>query len=322
MAKVPVNYERRNAGKLQSDVEYALGSLSAYRELIAQAGLEVAGLRVVELGPGTDFGAQLILASMGAKVTLADRFLDPWDSDYHPSFYRLLAERWDGPKACLEATIAAGGYGNALTLIEEPAENLASIPDDSVDFSYSNAVFEHINDLGRVASEQARILRVGGWATHQIDLRDHRDFSRPIEHLSIPDPEFVKLAQENHYEFGNRYRSLEFWAHFENVGLQVMMRDVNSEAPPSYRKGALSRLRESRSTYNNWPDEDVFRVGCRFFLAKRDGKEADVLRERAADTLAIVGALKKATQVEARKRSIPGQLFGWGKLGRKVEASS
>lgn len=322
MAKQPVNYEKRDGRKLESDVDYALASLSAYKQLIAQAGLEVEGLRVVELGPGTDFGAQLILASMGAKVTLADRYLAGWDSEYHPSFYRLLAKRWEGPKSCLEATIDTGEYAESLTLIEEAAENLVSVPDGSVDFVYSNAVFEHINDLEHVAREQARILRVGGWAVHQIDLRDHRNFSRPIEHLAISDRKFNKLAQASHYEVGNRYRTLEFWSHFESVGLQVMMRDVNAEAPASYRKNALARLRRSKSAYGSWPDDDVFRIGCRFFLVKRDEKEARILQERAIDTLAIIEALKKTTQASAEERSFLSRLFNWQKFGGKSEAPS
>lgn len=293
----PVNYRKRDPQCLQADVDYALSNASDFCRLINKCGLSVDGLRFLELGPGINFGVQLILASMGARVSLADRFLAAWDDDYHPELYRQLAAKWDGPKHCLEAVISAGGYGEHLTLIEAAAEDLGVIPDGSMDFILSNAVFEHIYDLPKVSREIARVLRVGGRGSHQIDMRDHRDFERPIEHLTMLEVEFEAVAKESHYEFGNRYRSAEFWAHFESAGLLVTEREINSIALPGYQSDALPRLRQSQSAYRNWPAEDVFRIGGRFFLVKVDTEQAALLKQRAQDALDLVEALKQASSV-------------------------
>jgi SAM-dependent methyltransferase len=299
---VPVNYQTRNLKNLETDINYALNCASVFARLVDQCELSMAGLRALELGPGSDFGAHLILASMGAKIILADRYLAPWDEGYHPTFYRQLAARWDGPKHVLEAAIDEGGYADLLVLLEEPAEDLASIPDESIDFVYSNAVLEHIYDLPRVARETARVLRVGGRAAHQIDMRDHRDFSRPIEYLIMPDSQFNAAAATVHFEFGNRHRSAEFWAHFENAGLRVTARDINSEAELGYRDSALQRLRSSPSSYRCWPAADVFRVGGRFFLLKEAPQNAAILKERAKDMLDVIEALKgEASKAEESK---------------------
>ena len=56
------------------------------------------GLRYMELGPGADFAPQLVLASHGVQVTLADKYLSNWDSNYHPEFYRAFLAQWSGRK--------------------------------------------------------------------------------------------------------------------------------------------------------------------------------------------------------------------------------
>lgn len=291
--RAPVNYQKRDPLRMQADVEYALASASECLRLIEVCGLKIDGLRLLELGPGTDFGAQLIVASMGAHVTIADRFLAAWDDNYHPEFYRHLASQWDGPKHHLEAVIATGTYADKLNLLEEAAEDLCSIPDGSQDMIYSNAVLEHIFDLEKVAQEMARVLRVDGRAAHQIDMRDHRDFSRPLEYLTANEGSFKAYATESQLELGNRFRSIEYWAHFESAGLQVVRRDINGAISEEYCVDALKRLRNSKSAYRCWPEDDVRRIGGRFFLVKVDGESASLLGERAKDVLNIIEALKK-----------------------------
>jgi hypothetical protein len=71
----PVNYRKRDSSRIEQDVNYAFQILNSLQSQLDTCGLSVAGCNVVELGPGSSIGEQLILASMGARVTLADRFL-------------------------------------------------------------------------------------------------------------------------------------------------------------------------------------------------------------------------------------------------------
>jgi SAM-dependent methyltransferase len=290
---VPVNYQRADATRLALDRDSALGIVSSYQKWLPRCGLVPDGCAIVELGPGPAFGAQLILASMGARVTVADRFLAKWDSDYHPALYAAIAERWPGPRGQIDAVVAGNRHeASTLRLLEEPAENLRSIPDAGIDFMYSHTVLEHVVDIASVAGEMARIIKPGGWAMHQIDLRDHRDFARPLEHLVMGERAFAAAAAAAHYEFGNRLRSLELEAQFEANGFELREIETTETASPEYMSDALPRLRRSASRYRHWPEEDLTCLGIACLLQKREGSQRQAVQSRGRRTLALVDALK------------------------------
>jgi SAM-dependent methyltransferase len=302
MSFQPVNYKKRTDQELDAAVTYALdGSLKTLLELFHRLKLSPEGLHILELGPGTDFGAQLILASLGAHVTLADRFLTKMDPDYHVELYTEIARRWNGPKTQLEIAIREGHEATSLRLLEEPAEALCSIPNGSVDVVYSNAVLEHIADIQLVAQELARITRRGGWGKHQIDMRDHRQFDQPLEHLIMDEKSFREKAEAYAFEFGNRLRSIEFWAHFEAAGFLVQERDTNAEPEPGYLRALLPRLRTCRSEYRNWPETDLRRTGGSFYLQQQSHADEALAKSRGLDLLSLISALKAPGQIESKE---------------------
>src|SRR5260370_6962156 len=65
------------------------------------------------------------------------------------------------------------------------AEN-TGLPSSTFDLIYSHAVLEHVHAPKQVLSEMLRLLRPGGYTSHQIDTRNHLDFSRPNQHLALP----------------------------------------------------------------------------------------------------------------------------------------
>ena len=296
----PVNYQSRDLSCIDYDVEYAKNTFHKFMNAIALCGGLRDGLKLIELGPGTDFGAQLLLASAGVDVTVADRFLARWNPNYHPMMYRRLADEWDGPKGELEKALASGGYGaTRLALREEAAEHMPSQPDGNFDIVYSNAVLEHITDLGRVTNEIARITKPDGYGYHQIDWRNHRDFSRPLDHIVLKEGTFYNLAEESHWEIGNRFRSIEFWAHFEAVGFEVRDRIVNEWATPAYLAEITPELRRSPSSYRFWPERDLDKVSGALVMRKLGDAAKDLSQTRALDTLALVDAVKRASLAAA-----------------------
>lgn len=299
----PVNFQKRSLEHLERDVSYALTQTKLVLQLLERLRLPVQGLSFLELGPGTDFGAQLILASLGAKVTLADRFLTKMDPSYHGELYRRLASAWDGPKCQLENAVEGGHEATSLRLLQERAEALKSVSDASIDIIYSNAVLEHVEDFRSVAIEAARITKAGGWGRHQIDMRDHRSFERPLSHLFMDEEEFQHAAKASNFEFGNRLRSMEFWAHFELAGFVVRERETNGEATDDYLAEILSRLRASGSIYRSWPKDDLRRICAAFYVQRAGGDEEALARSRASDSLSLISALK-AEPVPARETEI------------------
>ncbi len=297
----PVNYQSRDLSRVDGDVAYARETVGKFIAALDQCGGVRGGLKLLELGPGSDFGAQLLLASMGVDVTVADRYLARWDPNFHPILYQTLYDGWDGPKSELAKALENGGYdGTRLTLLEEAAENLSSVPDAAFDVIYSNAVLEHITDLGRVASEAARVVKAGGYGYHKIDWRYHRDFDRPIDHLVMKENIFLIAAEDALWEFGNRFRSIEFWNHFEAVGFRILEREVTDRATPDYVRAVTPALRASISSYREWPEVDLDKVSGVMFMTKLDGAAAALVKERAVDTLGLIAAVKRASLASGR----------------------
>src|SRR5262249_57864431 len=116
MPSRPFNHMRGSYSPehIERDVDYALQVGRNYVEWIGTR-VSLLGLKVLELGPGINFGSGFYLAAHGAVPAVADRFLAPWDPGYHPGFYRRLLERLrqDEPPLDTEplaACLAAGSH--------------------------------------------------------------------------------------------------------------------------------------------------------------------------------------------------------------------
>lgn len=81
-------------------VRYAIQVSDVYLHQLRVRGIAPSGLRYFEIGPGADFAPQLVLASYGAEVTVADEYLADWDPSYHPEFYRAFLQQWRGGGRC------------------------------------------------------------------------------------------------------------------------------------------------------------------------------------------------------------------------------
>ncbi len=151
----PVNYQPLDAtwDAIEKDARYAIATAQSYVDCLPGGQSYLHNRSVLELGPGPNFGAVLVLLCWGAdRVAIADRFLVPFNSTYHLPLYErlkeLLIER--DPALRLDPLIevinrkqhdAAG-----LTAYAAPLEVLAGAVDTSFDVTASNAVFEHLFD--------------------------------------------------------------------------------------------------------------------------------------------------------------------------------
>jgi SAM-dependent methyltransferase len=267
----PRNLMTRDASALTQDVDAALAMAAGRLQTIARLGFDCSGLRVVEIGPGHNFGTLLLIASHGAVVTAADRFLAPWDDAYHPALYRMLRDRWTGPAAALDRVIANGGYSGSLTLLAEPAERLDSIADGGADLVFSTSVLEHVFDLPAVCSELARITRIGGFNHHVVDFRWHRvGFNRPLDFLLHSERRFRRDFDGDHGECGNRWRAAEVAALFRSAGFAVSRFTPEMRAEPDELARILPKLRRASSPYRTWPEDDLSILTASFELTPTD----------------------------------------------------
>ncbi len=267
----PVNFRTRDPEEIDADVTYAIGNAQSYHAFVAEgrSDVGVAGVTVLEIGPGINFAPMLALAGEGAKAIVADRFLAPWDPGYHPEFHRRFLSAWGKPNSAFEAVICAGNYPpEVITLVQEPTEHLTSIADQSVDFVISNAVMEHVFDLEAAAHEFARITKPNGRHSHQVDFRDHRNFDQPLEFLLLEDGQFAQLFKRTSGETGNRRRAGDMRSVFEQSGFLVEDMQVTETAKPDYMASFVPRLRRANSRFKDLDEQELMRLSARFFLRR------------------------------------------------------
>jgi hypothetical protein len=139
-------------------------------------------------------------------VTVADRFLAPWDDTYHPRFYRALQARWHGLSGAIAAVIDANGYPErTIRQLSKSAEELGTVS-QRFDCVISNAVLEHVHDMRQVADSLARITRSPGVNLHQVDFGDHTNEGRtkPLEFLLWSERQHTATFRSMHGQCGNR----------------------------------------------------------------------------------------------------------------------
>ncbi len=233
---------------LTADVEYANKIVRDYLEIFEKLGVSPVGKDILELGPGKNFGSTLIFGCLGARVAVSDLYLSAWDSEYHPAFYRRLLEALPNnfPKADpapLRRIVEQGAYHqNVLRTFNRKAENLSGIGSKSYDAVISNAVLEHVEDPKAAAREMMRVTRPGGFGIHQVDFRDHRDFSKPLEYLLVSRTEFSRLFAYAQGSCGNRWRQSDFINVFNEAGFAIDLCEPNVFATDEYLADLMPRL--------------------------------------------------------------------------------
>ncbi len=113
------------------------------------------------------------------------------------------------------------------TYLTDGLSSIKEIPDQSVDFIWSNAVLEHIRhsqfmDLQR---ELRRILKPNGICSHQVDLRDH--LGGALNNLRFSHKLWEKewMAQSGFYT--NRIRFSHMTTMFRDAGFDVKVLDIS-----------------------------------------------------------------------------------------------
>lgn len=170
------------------DIEASLAYIeTVWQEYLAWAARPALNGRIVEIGPGDNFGVALMFLANGASELIAiDKFAPERDPVRQAAIYRALCERY-----CLaqyfegeptEATIR-----NFLYLPGVSAEHYFSNAPRPFDVVISRAVLEHLDDPLAALDDMWANLRSDGLLLHRIDLRDHGMFAgaHPLTFLTI-----------------------------------------------------------------------------------------------------------------------------------------
>jgi SAM-dependent methyltransferase len=184
-----------------------------YREYIEYSGLTpeaFRGRRILEVGPGDNFGVALkFLAVAGAeKVVCLDKFYSERNVDQQTRIYQELRKQLNADEAKvfdesikLEKGIDLNPervqyiYGHGV----EEADQI--LEPGSFNFILSRAVIHNVYDIERGFEAMDRLLAPGGYMLHKIDLSDENMFSsrgmHPLTFLTIPERIYFLMARDS-----------------------------------------------------------------------------------------------------------------------------
>jgi len=185
---------------------------NVYADYLSYAGLETAdfnGKRILEVGPGDNFGVALQLLVAGARqVVCLDRFYSERNPEQQAKIYRAMRENFDEyDRARFDKAIRIEGdiclNGDTLKYLHgkgiEDAEE--AFPRASFDFIISRAVLEHLYDCDAGFEVMDRLLAPGGWMMHKIDFRDHDLYSaygfNPLTFLTISEKLYRRMSVDS-----------------------------------------------------------------------------------------------------------------------------
>ena len=259
---------------------YAERTFEWMRREIVRARGSLQGARILELGPGQTLASGLLLYANGAATyTAVDLFFMPGsNAQVYRQLRKHLAERPLLLPIDVETTRAEAlrRFDEAVRLEENEAAfspgkvdyrwpvDAARLPfpDASFDVVVSLAAFEHFQDPEAAIRECARVTASSGVGLHQVDFRDHRDFSRPLEFLKHTDAEWTEI-QKGSSAYTNRWRKGDFERafSFSNLSLERMGGVERAPLDPALRSQLDPRFRD-RSV------EDLEVLGAFFVVRK------------------------------------------------------
>ncbi|HZO22018.1 MAG TPA: methyltransferase domain-containing protein [Steroidobacteraceae bacterium] len=205
------------------------------RELARYSGgdTDLRGKDILELGPGSDLGVGLLLLAQGATSYNA---CDVHDLAKHapPAFYEALFSSLSGAEGVNIATLRealreslAGRPSRLNYVVRSDFDIAAAFGPATIDMVFSQAAFEHFDDIDAVVRRLTRVCRPGARIVAEIDLKTHSRWVRdhdPNNIYRFPDPLY------NMFRFRgipNRVRPYQYAQAFERNGwIDIQMRPL------------------------------------------------------------------------------------------------
>jgi hypothetical protein len=177
---------------------------------------------LLELGPGDSVATAIWARAQSIhRTTLVDagRFVTS-EVDAYREALKLAGLENDqaGRASTLDEMLRLLG----ATYLCTGLAGLKSIPGESVDVMFSNAVLEHVrrSEFSETMRELYRIQRAGGVSSHQIDLRDHLGGALNSLRISHERWESPLFSQSGFYT--NRLRCSEICSICADAGWEIL----------------------------------------------------------------------------------------------------
>lgn len=202
--------------------------------------------RVLELGPGSDLGIGLTLLGHGAKKYTAVDVNNLVESAtpklYEQLFVELKHAHPEVDTGRLEQALTAQREGRqgCLNYVCRPDYDLvAAMNGDTVDIFFSQAAFEHFDNVERTIAQLTEIASVGSIAILSVDLRTHSRWIRDKDPNNIYRYPLWLYRLFRFRGVPNRVRPYQYRKLFEQFG----WRDVLIEPLTSLDESRVATIR-------------------------------------------------------------------------------
>jgi SAM-dependent methyltransferase len=220
---------------------------------------------VLELGSGDSVATAVIAHAYGASKTyLVDvEAFASYNIKPYWKVCRLLETRGLSCRvieSCRSVPELLDTVG--ATYFVDGLDSLRTIPKNSVDFTFSHAVLEHIaeSEFGPTIQALYEVLSPGGVSSHRIDLKDHLGNSLHSLRFSRRFWESKFIGSSGFYT--NRLRCSQIITAFEATGFEILGSDVEC-----WQTLPLPRHR-LHSDFAQLSDDDLLVRGLTLFARK------------------------------------------------------
>ena len=250
----------RDAETVQGIADYFERTFYEYFDVLGIARDAIEGFledrRVLEYGPGDIPGVALLMLGYGAqKAYCVDRF----------PMMRLSADN----ERVIEAVLRklpperrARADLRRVDYLVRPS-GLSGLH-GAVDFAYSRAVLEHVDNVQATFSDMADAMRPGALAIHLVDLKSHGLHRRnPLDFLSWP--QSLWQTMYSHKGVPNRWRIDQYRRALAHSGLEVVHLAPTALATAEDIAEVRPHL---AAAFRDLPDEDLRWLGFWLVCAK------------------------------------------------------
>lgn len=229
-------------GQMDS-IEYAIKVFESHILLANLVG-NLNGKRILELGPGDSIATSLIAKGYGASSILVDAgdFMNKKTEIYKKFANHLSHNNCNIPDIANARNIDEILIETDSIFLSSGLSSLRSIPTDSIDFIFSQAVLEHLlkKEFLDIMIELRRILKPTGVSSHQVDLRDH--LGGALNNLRFSEKVWESDYFVNSGFYTNRIRFYDMITLFKDAGFKVNITQINKwDTLPTKQKNMNSK---------------------------------------------------------------------------------
>lgn len=220
----------------------------------------------LELGPGDSLFSALVSWSFGSSKSYLVDAGDFADKTIHPYIrMRALLEEKNLPAPDIKSTTSVNELLEACSAhyLTDGLYSLRQIPDQSVDFIWSNAVLEDIrkHEFLDIMKELRRVLVPGGACSHVVDFKDHIDYN--LNNLRFPDSVWESRLIRRSNIYTNRIRCTEMTDLFKDIGFHIKSFEIQRWEALPLGKDSLSK------PFCDMSDAELCISGCTYILTKQ-----------------------------------------------------